>query len=115
MPSLLRLRSPIRPAAEWLFKLGHSSDPKLQITSVRRTWSEQYALYQKFLRGQSKLPAAPPGRSLHQYGLAWDMARDGDPFQDVMLAQLGEIWNQIGGTWHASDPVHFEVRPGPGR
>jgi len=116
MPSLIALRSPIRPAAEWLFNLGKSWDRTLRITSVRRSWAEQDQLYNRFKRGLTKLPVAPPGHSLHQYGLAFDMARPGiEPYSDSLLPQLGAIWNSIGGTWHASDPVHFEVRPGPGR
>lgn len=124
MPSLTRLRSPIRPAAEWLFQLGRTWEgvtPRLQITSVRRTWTEQARLYKKSVQGGcrtgcSAFPAAPPGHSLHQYGLAWDMVRQGiDPFGDELLAELGHVWNSIGGGWHATDPIHFEVRPGPGR
>jgi hypothetical protein len=122
VPSLVALRSPIRPAAEWLYHLGRQYMPGLRITSVRRTWGEQSRLYARSAQGGCKgpgcsaFPAAPPGHSLHQYGLAWDMARPGvDPFADALLAELGAIWNRIGGRWHASDPIHFEVLPGPGR
>jgi len=40
---------------------------------------------------------------------------DFNPFQDALLAELGAIWVSIGGGWHSSDPIHFEVLPGPGR
>lgn len=122
LPSLIKLRSPIRPAAEWLFRIGRLSADGLRVTSVRRTWAEQDHLYRRSKHGGctgpycSPFPAAPPGHSLHQYGLAFDMARAGvDPFHDSLLVELGAIWNSIGGSWHSSDPIHFEVRPGPGR
>ncbi len=102
--------------ATWLLRLGRSVDRRLRVTSARRSFREQSALYARFLRGESKLPAAPPGRSLHQLGLAFDLARPGiDPFQDSLLEQLGAIWNSMGGNWHPSDPVHFEVTSGARR
>jgi hypothetical protein len=63
-------------------------------------------------RGARGLPALPPGSSLHEQGLAFDLARPGiDPFRDQLLPMLGEVWNSWGGRWSAKDPVHFEVRP----
>lgn len=76
--------------------------------------SKQDELYQKYLRGESAIPAAPPGSSLHNYGLAFDVARMGvDPFQDSLLAWLAALWLQVGGQHGgAQDPVHFTVRLG---
>jgi hypothetical protein len=47
---------------------------------------------------------------MHELGLAFDMARPGiDPLEDDLLYELGDIWiNEYGGTWHESDPVHFQ-------
>jgi len=110
MPSLNGLQPEMRGAAEWLFDGGRQYDRRLRVTSVRRTFAEQAQLYARWKAGQSDIPAAPPGHSKHQFGLAFDMARPGvDPYSDELLAYLGSIWNEIGGTWHPSDPVHFEV------
>ena len=87
----------------------------LIVTSARRTPQQQYILHQKWLRGQSKIPAAPPGQSMHEQGLAFDIARLGiDPFTDPLLNFLGEIWQEMGGTYGGqwgggADPVHFQV------
>jgi len=110
MPSLSGLRPQLRGAAEWLFNAGRQYDKALRITSVRRSFQEQARLYDKWKAGQSLLPAAPPGRSKHQYGLAFDMARPGvNPYSDDLLPVLGAAWVEMGGTWSPSDPVHFEV------
>jgi len=87
----------------------------LVVTSTRRTPQEQYRLYQDWLRGKSKIPAAPPGQSMHELGLAFDIARLGiDPFTDPLLNFLGEIWREMGGTYlgqwgGGGDPVHFQA------
>lgn len=110
MASLRTLVPDLVPYAEWLLELGQSVAPDLVVTSARRSFSEQSRLYEKYRRGESTLPALPPGKSMHEAGLAFDLARPGiDPHQDELLAALGDVWNQVGGKWHASDPVHFEV------
>lgn len=92
----------LEPWARWLVSLW----PYGQITSTRRTWSEQQQLYDAFLRGESKYPAAPPGQSMHQVGRAFDLVA---PIE--ILEQLGQIWESVGGTWggRAADPIHFEA------
>lgn len=74
------------------------------LTSARRSRSEQTRLYARFLSGRSQYPAAPPGSSLHELGLAFDMTADN-------LNELGALWQSWGGVWGGSvDPVHFQVR-----
>jgi LAS superfamily LD-carboxypeptidase LdcB len=98
------------PFAKELLDMGRGVDSSLTCTSARRSFQEQARLYAKFQAGESTLPALPPGKSMHQLGLAFDLARPGvDPHQDELLAALGAIWNEAGGKWHSSDPVHFEV------
>lgn len=114
MPSLSSLESWLRRPAEWLFELGRSVDPSLRVTSARRSYQEQARLFDDYIvklrRGLPTLPAAPPGRSMHQYGRAFDLARPSVPaYQDQLLAELGAVWNEIGGTWSETDPVHFEA------
>lgn len=110
MPTLASLQRDLRPAAEWLLAYGRSLDRSLRLTSARRTWAEQARLYARYTSGRSLLPAAPPGQSLHEYGLAFDLARVGqDPYSDPLLAELGAVWSELGGFWSPSDPVHFSA------
>jgi len=93
----------LQPWARWLLSLV----PSAQLTSTRRTSQQQLQLYNAYLRGESKYPAAPPGRSMHEYGRAFDLFLQ-DP---RMLDELGQIWESVGGTWggRGSDPIHFEA------
>lgn len=77
--------------------------PGLKITSVRRSRTEQLRLWNN--RHNNPYPVAPPGRSLHEHGLAWDMV--GPP---AVLEQAGKVWNSWGGHWSPADRIHFEVR-----
>jgi len=100
------------PWAKYLYAIGKYYDPLLVVTSSRRSQAKQQRLYNDWIRGISKIPAAPPGRSLHGYGLAFDLARIGkDPFGDPLLAYLGAVWTSWGGRWGGErDPVHFQPR-----
>jgi len=98
------------PWAKWLYLMGKQYDGRLVVTSARRSSAKQAELYAKYQSGQSVIPAAPPGSSLHEYGLAFDLARLGkDPLGDPLLAWLGLIWTMVGGR-HGGirDPVHFQ-------
>jgi hypothetical protein len=92
----------LAPWAAWLVSLY----PQASVTSTRRTWSEQYALYRRAAAGQSRYPAAPPGSSLHEQGRAFDIQAP-----DEILEQLGAIWESVGGRWGGRfhDPIHFEA------
>lgn len=79
--------------------------PELRVTSVYRSKSEQIRLWNN--RHNNPYPVAPPGQSLHEYGLAWDMV--GPP---ELLEQAGQVWNSWGGHWSPADRIHFEVRGG---
>jgi len=111
------------PYADYLFKVGRwynevydwgRGGGPLVVTSAWRSPQDQYRLYQAYLRGESKIPAAPPGKSWHEKGRAFDMARLGiDPFTDPLLNFLGEIWVDMGGTYGGNwggggDPVHYQ-------
>ena len=89
------------PWARWLI----SCWPYGQLTSTRRSRSEQIQLYTAYLRGESRYPAAPPGRSMHELGLAFDYVAD-----PQILEELGRIWTSVGGVWGGRvDPIHFEA------
>lgn len=104
--SLSSLQPWLRPYAERLVSAAPSAGARsVRITSVTRSRGRQRALYNRFLAGKAQFPAAPPGRSLHEYGLAWDMVTE--PFS--VLDTLGAWWQQLGGRWHESDRIHFSV------
>jgi len=75
----------------------------LRVTSVRRSRTEQLKLWHN--RHNNPYPVAPPGRSLHEHGLAFDMVGP-----DHVLAEAGRVWNSWGGHWSPKDKIHFEVR-----
>lgn len=105
--SLATLQPWLRPWARWLVSLApYAGATSVRVTSARRSSTSQKELYEKYLSGKSAFPAAPPGRSLHEYGLAWDMVTK--PYD--ALWQLGAWWREVGGVWGGDrDPIHFEV------
>lgn len=112
MADLATLDPRLTPWAKHLYAIGKYYDGRLVVTSARRSPAKQARLYDAYIRGISKIPAAPPGGSLHQYGLAFDMARIGkSPLGDPLLAYLGSVWESWGGRWGGQrDPVHFQPR-----
>lgn len=76
---------------------------KLQINSGFRSMEEQQKLYDDYVSGRSKIPAAPPGQSKHQIGQAVDIQNYADPVALKALERAG-LFQTMG----AKDPVHFE-------
>jgi len=83
------------------------------VSSARRSHAQQALLYRRFLAGQSRFPAAPPGASAHELGLAFDLWVN----DESQLTDLGTVWEQMGGVWggHFHDPIHFEAGGSPKR
>lgn len=103
MSSVSGLQPWLEPYAVYLLSLAGRSAPR--VTSVYRSIAEQTRLYRRYLAGQHPYPVAPPGRSFHNYGRAWDMVAS-----DAVLWRLGQIWTSWGGRWGGpSDPIHFEA------
>lgn len=77
------------------------------VTSTVRSRRTQERLYREYLAGRSRFPAAPPGTSKHERGLAFDLAVR----PESALRPLGELWESWGGRWGGRfrDPIHFEV------
>jgi len=98
------------PWAKWIHRIGTNYDGRLVVTSARRSRAKQAELRSNWERGISKIPANRPGTSLHEHGLAFDLARIGmDPLTDPLLAALGALWERVGGRWGGiRDPVHFQ-------
>lgn len=100
------LRPDLRPWADWLYKIAQLNGMQPRVTSVYRSLAEQRVLYDRYRRGEARFVAAPPGRSLHNYRLAFDMVVK-TPEQQALL---GEIWESVGGRWGGrfNDEVHFD-------
>jgi len=89
---------------EWLSAL-RANGISFRVTSTKRTWNEQAALYDRFLRGESQFPAAPPGTSKHQLGLAIDVVFD-DPggLEVAVRSAIVHLLRWAG----PGDRVHFD-------
>lgn len=110
MPSLRELQPWLKPYAEYLITVAaHNGLGPVSINSVYRSRQSQEVLYDRYLRGASRYPVAPPGRSLHEHRLAFDInVRQGS--SSPQQTALGHFWRSMGGQWSESDRVHFYVR-----
>lgn len=104
----LGLHPQLIPWAEHLAREARRIGLRVVVTSVRRDRAEQAKLYAEYLAGRNPYPVAPPGRSAHEHGLAFDMdvrypdGRDAAPV-------TGAAWNSWGGRWSGKDRVHYGV------
>ena len=138
----LNLKRPIPSLFEDLFEKCMSANIVIMITSTLRTMEEQAALYAQgrggyVFRGKTyadlsnkKVTNAPPGRSYHEYGLAFDVApyvpmssiNSSLPSNLYQLQWEYKYWNRIGeigeslglswgGRWKSRpDRPHFELK-----
>lgn len=104
--SLLLLDPALRPLARQLLDDVQELRLDCQVTSTFRSTAEQRSLYRDFLAGKRSLPVAPPGTSLHEYGLAFDLLC---PTLDLQRA-VGSVAPEYGLKWGGeADPVHFQL------
>lgn len=77
----------------------------IRVTSTYRSTAKQRQLYEAWLaRGKKGLPAAPPGLSTHEYGLAFDVA-----FPRANDLEVATIARQHGLVWFGpQDRIHFD-------
>lgn len=110
MADLKQLHPALVPWAEYLVRVAEYNGLRVQVTSTRRTAAQQALLYQRSQAcGGGCLPAARPGTSAHELGLAFDLVVDGD-YRGRNQARLGAFWRSLGGRWAGdADPVHFYV------
>lgn len=107
-----QLQPELRPWAEALVRACGDAGLLPQVTSTRRSLSEQKRLYSRYLAGQQPYPVARPGTSAHEYGWAFDMVVT--PLS--ALSDVGALWESWEGVWgghprrsgSSYDPVHFE-------
>jgi hypothetical protein len=76
-------------------------------------------LYNRYRAGLTRYPVAPPGKSSHGRGIAFDLQLDGlspgavPGYRSPWQYQLaGRIWKALGFTWGGdfNDPIHFDIR-----
>jgi hypothetical protein len=105
--SLTALDADLRQGLQELEIFLAQNGLQTRLTSTVRSSREQKFLYDRYTRGMSDLPAAPPGHSAHEYGWAFDLVVTPYDYQ----TDVGNAWQNLwGGTWGGSkDPVHFEL------
>ncbi|WP_157042088.1 M15 family metallopeptidase [Nitriliruptor alkaliphilus] len=90
---------------------------RLTITSGYRSMEQQAAMYAAWLVDPNPpYPVAPPGASMHNYGLAFDVPESQgiSVYNFIGRSRLENEFNLCwGGNWAGSsyDPVHFEYCP----
>lgn len=97
----------LQPYADYLLLVAEYNDLDPVVTSVYRSYARQAVLYERWKRGLSDIPAAPPGRSQHQQGLAFDLVVRKGGYRSDLQDALGAFWVSMGGVWNRPDPVHF--------
>lgn len=104
-----RLHPDLERGKRYLQAVARANGHGLVITSERRSRKTQRDLYRDYLAGRSRYPAAPPGTSAHELGLAFDAVVEPRSWQTA----YGELWERMGGRWGGrfNDPIHFELRP----
>lgn len=100
---LVGLYDPWRQWCDWMLTYLDQRGFEPTVTSGLRTYGEQTRLYMAYLAGRSRLPAAPPGRSAHNYGLAIDVWA-GNGQQGAMMS----IVYSLGGELVSGDPPHVQ-------
>lgn len=108
MASLKDLDPRLEPLARAFVRVLEQHGVRVVVTSTRRSLDKQKRLYADYLAGRSKYPAAPPGRSTHGSGIAFDLH-----LEPPVYEAAGHLWEQLGFTWGGrfNDRIHFDARP----
>lgn len=115
MASLKTIHPELMPYAQYIYDVARLSGLAPNITSVYRDSAQQAGLYRDWIAGRSRFPAAPPGNSMHEKRLAFDMTVNDFSF----LTDLGQIWKGFGPNFRwggdfkkpRPDPIHFDYKP----
>jgi len=102
--SLSGMYPAVQDAMDDLRRLAQAYGVQYRVTSTYRSTVEQRRLYAAWIgRGRTGLPAAAPGTSTHEYGVAFDAVSPD-------LEDLVYLAEQVGFVWAGPrDPVHFDV------
>jgi len=108
MASLRTLHPRVYPIAAAFVRFLEQNGVRVIVTSARRDLDQQARLYDAYIHGRSKYPAAPPGSSPHALGIAFDLHLD-----PPVYSAAGRIWEMVGLRWGGrfNDPIHFDVHP----
>lgn len=100
----MRLHPEVRRRVQHLRSQAKRLGISTTLTSGHRSLESQSRLYARFLSGRSRFPAARPGYSTHNYGLAVDLVATRG--SQALLGQLARysalVWAGRG------DVVHFD-------
>ena len=113
----------VRPFARALIEKAANQGIIIKVTSGTRSFAEQDELFKKHLAGGPL--AAPPGKSNHNFGLAFDVTifeGSTDPekaktpvFEGPAYKAVGALGTDLGlewgGNWKKVDEPHFQLRP----
>lgn len=102
MATLAKVWKPLAQLVGDVQKAAKKYGFRVQINSGYRSSATQSEL----AREGSAYPAAPPGRSQHQYGLAVDLQAVPWAYQSTLVSWMQGAGAYWGG---AGDPVHFQV------
>lgn len=84
-------------------KVAKSLGFSARVTSGYRTKKKQAELYINWKNGYSPYPAARPGTSDHEIGMAIDVLSDNQDALVALLTEAGLFWAG------PSDPIHFSM------
>lgn len=102
--AILDLQHDARLAFRRAFEESRRQSANFIVTSTRRSFLEQLRLFTLFKLGRSRFPAAPPGQSTHQLGIAVDLV----PRLEGVLPVIVRIFERFGYRWAGPrDSVHF--------
>ncbi len=94
-----------RPWVEWLVDFASAQGVTVTVISGYRTLEDQRrAASQAKAAGR---PAAKPGRSAHNFGMAVDLMA-GANSSSADHEWLMSVWRAVGGQFYAGDRPHFE-------
>lgn len=103
------LNARLKPFAVALLQVALLLEPRAYFASGKRSAATQRKLYLDWISGRSRYPAAAPGTSKHERGLAFDLGG----LSPSQLRDIGGVWESWGGRWggrfSSPDPIHFEV------